>query len=199
MTHDRPGRSSILASGTRQPDPDATLVARARAGDADAQRALYDRHVGVVYRFIFRLSGRKESAEEWTQDTFVRAFSRLDQFRGEAAFATWLRTIALNLTRNGLATILRREAYAAPLDEANDVAHDTPMSDPDLADRLDAAIGALPQGTRAVYVMHDLEGYTHEEIASHLGIAEGTSKSQLSRARARLRVALAPFRNMECA
>jgi len=173
-------------------------VARARLGDPDAQRALYDRHVGPVYRFIFRLTGRRESTEEWTQDTFVRAFARLDQFRGDAAFATWLRTIALNLTRNGLATLLRREARAAPLDDALDVAT-APVSDPDLADRLEAAIAALPTGTRAVYVMHDLEGYTHDEIATHLGIAEGTSKSQLSRARARLRTALAAFRNMECA
>ncbi|MCA0377585.1 MAG: RNA polymerase sigma factor [Gemmatimonadetes bacterium] len=198
MTHDPPSRPVPLAPGPRAPDPDAALVARARLGDPDAQRALYDRHVGPVYRFIFRLTGRRESTEEWTQDTFVRAFARLDQFRGDAAFATWLRTIALNLTRNGLATLLRREARAAPLDDALDVAT-APVSDPDLADRLEAAIAALPTGTRAVYVMHDLEGYTHDEIATHLGIAEGTSKSQLSRARARLRTALAAFRNMECA
>lgn len=178
---------------------DLALVTRVRAGDPAAERELFMHHSAAVYRLIYRLTGRSDQAQDWTQDTFIRAFSRLHQYRGEASLATWLRTIAVSVTRNRLETVLRREAFAAPMEEAQVVAAPDTRADPDLRDRLDAAIAALPTGTRAVYVLHDLEGYTHEEISAQLGIVEGTSKSQLSKARARLRVALAPFRNTECA
>ncbi len=175
------------------------LVARVRGGDQAAERDLFQHHAPAVYRLIFRMTGRADAAQDWTQDTFIRAFSRLHQYRGEASLATWLRTIAVSVTRNRMETVLRREQYAAPMEEAEQMPATEVMSDPDLRDRLDAAIAALPAGTRAVYVLHDLEGYTHEEISAQLGIVEGTSKSQLSKARARLRAALAPFRNTECA
>lgn len=173
---------------------DADLLARLRAGDSTAERQFYDAHVDRVYRLILRMSGRPELAQEWTQDTFLRAFDRLDQFRGDSALSSWLRAIAVSVTLNGLRTHKRREAFAAPLEEATTVvSRNTEHGDPDLRARLEAAIAALPDGTRRVFLMHDVEGFTHEEISEALGCAIGTSKSQLSRARERLRTALAAF------
>lgn len=179
---------------TPQPLSDADLLARLRARDPAAERTFYERHVDRVYRLILRMCARPELAQEWTQDTFLRAFDRLDQFRGDAALGSWLHAIAVSVTLNGLRTHKRREAFAAPLEEATTVAASgAEASDPDLKTRLKAAIAALPEGTRRVFLMHDVEGFTHEEISDALGCAVGTSKSQLSRAREKLRTALAAF------
>lgn len=176
------------------PSADAELLARLRAGDPAAERQFYDANVDRVYRLILRMSGRPELAQEWTQDTFLRAFDRLAQFRGDSALSSWLHAIAVSITLNGLRTHKRREAFAAPLEEATTVvSRSTEHGDPDLKSRLTAAIAALPDGTRRVFVMHDVEGFTHEEISEALGCAIGTSKSQLSRAREKLRTALAAF------
>ncbi len=172
---------------------DTELIDRLKAGDHGAERDFYERHVDRVYRLILRMSGRPELAQEWTQDTFLRAFSRIEQFRGDSALSSWLHAIAVSITLNGLRTHKRREAFAAPLEEATTVARWSGESDPDLKVRLRAAIAALPDGTRRVFVMHDVEGFTHEEIGEALGVAVGTSKSQLFRAREKLRVALAAF------
>jgi len=169
------------------------LVASARRGDPSAHRALYDAHVDRIYRLTYRLAGREDMARELTQDTFVRAFAGLDGYRGDCAFGTWLHTIAVSVTLNALKRWKRERARAAPLEDASAVAQRTHLSDPLLRDRLAAAVGALPEGCRIVFMMHDAEGYTHEEIADTLGIDAGTSKAQLSRARAKLRVALAGF------
>lgn len=177
-----------------QAPSDAELLARLRARDPAAERYFYDTHVDRVYRVILRMCGRPELAQEWTQDTFLRAFDRLDQFRGDAALGSWLHAIAVSVTLNGLRTFKRREAFAAPLEEATTVPDSAAeASDPDLKTRLKAAIAALPDGTRRVFLMHDVEGFTHEEISEALGCAVGTSKSQLSRAREKLRAALAAF------
>ena len=172
---------------------DAELIDRLKVGDHRAERDFYERHVDRIYRLILRMSGRPELAQEWTQDTFLRAFSRIEQFRGDSALSSWLHTIAVSITLNGLRTHKRREAFAAPLDDATTVAGWPGESDPDLKVRLRAAIAALPDGTRRVFVMHDVEGFTPEEIGEALGVAVGTSKSQLFRAREKLRVALAAF------
>ncbi len=172
---------------------DRDLVDRLRTGDHTAERDFYDRHVDRVYRLILRMSGRPELAQEWTQDTFIRAFSRIEQFRGDSAVSSWLHTIAVSITLNGLRTQKRRDAFAAPLEDAITVAQASVECEPDLKVRLKAAIEALPAGARAVFVMHDVEGFTHEEIGEALGVAIGTSKSQLFRAREKLRVALAAF------
>ena len=180
---------------TRPPalDGQQLLVDRARRGDPAAQRALYDAHVERVYRLTYRLSGREEMARELTQDTFVRAFAGLDAYRGDSAFATWLHSIAVSVSLNELKRRKRQQTREAPLDEALLMARSTPIGDPVLRDRLAAAVDALPEGCRAVFMMHDAEGFTHEEIGMALGISAGTSKAQLSRARAKLRVALAGF------
>jgi len=171
---------------------ETSLVDRARAGEPAAQRALYDAHVDRVYRVAYRLAGREELAREFTQDAFVRAFQRLDDFRGDAAFGTWMHTIVTSVTLNGLRRHKRNQDREAPLEEAVTIAR--PGGDDfDLRERLARAVAALPEGCRTVFLLHDAEGYTHEEIAATLGVTAGTTKTQLSRARAKLRVALAAF------
>jgi RNA polymerase sigma-70 factor (ECF subfamily) len=169
------------------------LTARARVGDEAAGRALYDAHVDRVYWLAYRLSGRHDLAQDFTQDVFIRAFSRLGEYRGDAAFGSWLHTIAMSVVLNGLRKVKRFDAREAVLDEAATVASATRIAEPDLKDRLAKAIDDLPEGCRAVFLMHDVEGFTHEEIGAALEITAGTSKAQLSRAKAKLRVALADF------
>lgn len=173
---------------------DRLLAARAAAGDAGAARALYDAHVDRIYRLAHRLAGEEDAARDITQDTFIRAFQRLDQFRGEASLSTWLHRIAFSVAANARKAGKRREAREEPLDEGVVLIAAPRRSEPDLTQRLAEAIDALPEGCRTVFVMHDVEGYTHEEIGAALGIQSGTSKAQLFRARAKLRVELAEFR-----
>jgi RNA polymerase sigma-70 factor, ECF subfamily len=169
------------------------IIERARRGDASAHRVLYDAHVERIYRLTYRLTGLEHLARELTQDTFVRAFARIDEFREESAFGTWLHTIAVSVSLNELRRRKREKARTAPLEDATALAQSAPRSDPVLRAKVMDAVNDLPQGCRAVFMMHDAEGYTHEEIAAALGVSVGTSKAQLSRARGKLRVALAQF------
>lgn len=168
------------------------LVRRVLAGDPQAERELYDLHVDRVYRLAYRLVGDDDQAAEYTQETFMRVFQRLDTFRGEAALSTWITSIAYSVVFNGMRKRKRMALREVELDDAMSLGT-TPTPEPDLRASLANAIDRLPVGYRAVFVMHDVEGYTHQEIASVLGIQEGTSKAQLSRARARLRSSLAAF------
>ena len=172
---------------------EAELIARARAGEPAAERALYEAHVDRVYRLAYRLAGDEDLARDFTQDTFIRAFERLHEFRGESQFSTWLHPIATTVALNGLRKVKRFRQRETDLDEGRDVAGTGRNAEPDLKQRLATAIDSLAEGYRTVFVMHDVEGYTHEEIGAALGVETGTSKAQLSRARARLRVALADF------
>lgn len=170
------------------------LVERILRGDAAAERAFYDAHVDRVHRLCHRLSGDDVLAQEYTQETFIRAFARLGGFRGEAALSTWLHAIAVSVTMNGLRKVNRFRARELELDEARHLrAERGRMIEPDLKERLARAIDALPEIYRVVFLMHDAEGYTHEEIGRMLNVAAGTSKARLSRARARLREALSEF------
>jgi RNA polymerase sigma-70 factor (ECF subfamily) len=169
------------------------LIGRVLAGDPSAERTLYDSHVDRVFRLVYRMAGDLDRAEDWTQETFIRAFSRLADFRGEAALSTWIGSIAISVTLNGLRKLRRRNEREVGLDDGMPVGRFPGQADPDLRTRLAQAIESLPEGYRAVFVMHDVEGYTHEEIAASLGVHPGTSKAQLFRARARLREALADF------
>jgi len=169
------------------------LIARVRAGDGAAERALYDAHVDRVYRLAYRLAGDDDLARELTQDTFVRAFERLGSFRGESKLSTWLHAVATSVVLNGLRKAKRFRQRETDLDEATGISSGPPPAEPDLKRRLAQAIDRLPKGYRIVFVMHDVEGYTHEEIGAALGIETGTSKAQLSRARGKLREALADF------
>jgi RNA polymerase sigma-70 factor, ECF subfamily len=170
---------------------DSELIAGARAGDRMAARRLYDRHAPRVYRLIYRSVGDEELAREYTQDTFVKAFQRLEQYRGESAFSTWLHSVAMSMLFTGLRRLRRVRAREFELAAAESLASQENESDPHLRDRLQAELERLPQRLRMPVVLHDVEGFTHREISEMLAIPEGTSKARLAEARARLREALA--------
>lgn len=172
---------------------DQILIARALAGDSDAERALYDAHVDRIYRLAYRFAGSDDLARDFTQDTFIRAFARLREFRGESAFSTWLHQVGVSVMLNGMKKVKRLRNSEVALEHAATVGARHREAEPDLKRRLTEAIDALPDGYRMVFLMHDAEGYTHVEIAAALGIQPGTSKAQLSRAREKLRVALKDF------
>ena len=169
------------------------LIAQVIAGDRLAGRALYDMHASRVYSLAFRLSGDAEKAREFTQDTFIRAFSRLPQFRGDAAFSTWLHRIVVTVVSNARRSEIRFAREVA-LDEAHSIEVTAPQADPDLKECIARAVEKLSDAYRTTLIMHDIEGYTHAEIAGILGVPEGTCKSRLSAARAQLRGDLAAFK-----
>jgi RNA polymerase sigma-70 factor, ECF subfamily len=170
---------------------DRVLIAGARAGDRLAARQLYDRHAPRVYRLIFRMVGEDALAQEYTQDTFVKAFDRLEQYRGESAFSTWLHSVAMSQVLTGFRRRKRLRSRELDLDEAASVATPPDATDPYLRDRLKAELERLPERLRLPVVLHDVEGFTHREIGEMLDIPQGTSKARLFEARAKLREALA--------
>lgn len=175
---------------------DRQLVARCIDGDPLAERALYDAHVERIYRLMHRMAGDPDLAADFTQETFIRAFERLEQFRGDASLSTWLHTIAVSVALNGMRKVKRFRSSTEPvaaIDSDERLALQPTGFTADLKVRLHAAVDALSEKLRPVFVMHDVEGYTHEEIAGVLGIPVGTSKARLFDARAKLRLALAAF------
>jgi RNA polymerase sigma-70 factor (ECF subfamily) len=173
---------------------DRQLVSRCLAGDAIAERELYDAHVDRVYRLAFRMAGDADLASDFTQDTFIRAFERLDQFRGDASLATWMHSITVSVVLNGMRSIKRIRGQTESMDQTSNIAAAEPAGfSPDLKARLHAAIDALSERLRPVFLMYDVEGFSHDEIATALEIPVGTSKARLFEARAKLRVALAAF------
>ncbi len=173
---------------------DTSLLARIRAGDSSAERALYDAHVERVWRLAYRMLGESDQAADCVQETFVKAFARLDGFRGDSSLGTWIGSIAITQALTMLRTRRRQAGRHEPIEAADELGTTHREADPDLKEQLAAAIASLPEGYRTVFVLHDVEGYTHEEIGGMLGVETGTSKGQLSRARARLREKLAVFR-----
>ncbi len=167
------------------------LVARAAAGDVQAFEELYRANVGRVYALCLRMAGDRHLAEELVQESFVRAWQKLPSFRGASAFSTWLHRVTVNVVlghRRSAAS--RARGSASP--EAAEAERTVSAVNPGEAIDLERAIGALPDRAREVFVLHDVEGFRHEEIARLTGIAVGTSKAQLHRARRILRKALAP-------
>ncbi|UCC72189.1 MAG: RNA polymerase sigma factor [Gemmatimonadota bacterium] len=162
-------------------------------GDPAAERRLYDAHVDRIFRLAYRMTGDDDLAQEFTQETFIRAFDRLKQFRGDSALSTWLHAIAVSVVYNGMRKVTRLRKRQVDLKETSGRPVNPVETEPDLKERLAAAIDDLPLGYRTVFVMHEVEGYKHEEIGAALGVSTGTSKAQLSRARAKLREALADF------
>jgi RNA polymerase sigma-70 factor, ECF subfamily len=188
-------RTQPTCHDTSYPTPvdDQQLIAQVLAADPKAERAFYDQHVDKVYRLAYRLAGDGTLAQDFTQETFVRAFARLSQYRGDAALSTWICAICVTVSLNGKRATSTRHAREAGYDEALTFAVTARESEPDLKVRMQTAIDALPEGYRAVFLMHDLEGFTHEEIGRALEIQPGTSKARLFHARRKLRVALAEF------
>ncbi len=170
------------------------LIARVIAGDSRAQRELYDSHVDRVYRLAYRLAGEDELARDFTQLTFIRAFERIVEFRHDSSVATWLHAIAVSVALNGLRTVKKNRERHVPIEEAFGLGTVVRAAEPDLKTRLKAAIDSLSEKYRTVFLMHDVEGFTHDEIGATLGIPAGTSKTRLFQGRAKLREALADFR-----
>lgn len=169
-------------------DEDPTDIDRAVSGDVEAFERLYNRHVGRVQGLARWLLGR-EDVEDVVQDIFIRVWQKLGTFKGKSSFATWLHRLATNV-------ILRRRQQSRAHDtrhsELNDD-HDghAPRSSPELRVDIEHAVRRLPERAREVFVLHDMAGYKHEEIARELGISAGTSRSQLHHARMALRQYLA--------
>ncbi|NJD09437.1 MAG: sigma-70 family RNA polymerase sigma factor [Gemmatimonadetes bacterium] len=162
----------------------------AQQGDATAMRDLYRRYSPRVYAVVRRLAGDDALAEDWAQEAWVRAFRALPRFRGESRFSTWLHRVAVNSALHGRRWRERRTGNEVPLPLAPE-----PYTAPDqtvLRLSIEKALDGLPDGMRQIVVLHDVEGYTHEEIGLELGISAGTSKSQLFKARAKLRQVLRP-------
>ena len=168
----------------------AETVAAAVQGDERGFERLYRTHVGRVYALALRLADNGSHADQLTQDVFVRAWERLATFKGESSFATWLHRLAINLFVSDRRSASRHGRRISESDESLDLAPDVNAVNPGLRLDLDGAIAALPRGARTVFVLHDVEGYQHGEIAQLTGIAVGTSKAQLFRARRLLRQAL---------
>jgi len=163
------------------------LVRRAQAGDQAAFRDLYHQLAGRVYALCLRLTGDAGAAEERTQDVFVRAWDKLRSFRGESAFSSWLHRLAVNVVMNERRTRFRREQRVTPVADPESLERRSGEGSAGLSIDLERAIAALPEGAREIFVLYDIEGYSHAEIAEMTGIAEGTSKAQLFRARHLLR------------
>lgn len=171
------------------PIPETSDAALAASGDAQAFARLYEAHKDRVHGLAYRMAG-PEHAAELTQDVFVRAWQKLGTFRGEAQFGTWLHRLAVNLILGKRAAYATQRARFLDDDGVIDV---LPGRGPNRELGLDfeTAIARLPDGARAVFVLHDIEGYRHEEIARLLGVTSGTTKAQLHRARTMLRRILA--------
>ena len=184
---------AVAVEAQRFVNREPELIARVIAGDRLAARELYDAHAPRVFRLAFRFTGDSDLARELTQETFIRAFAQLGRFRGDSALSTWLHRVTISVVSNGMRKVRRFRTREADLDEAMTLAVESRRADPDLRDKLYRAIDELPEIYRVTLVMHDVEGFTHEEIANVLGVAEGTCKSRLSVARAQLREKLAPF------
>ncbi len=180
------------SDATMARDEESRQVELARAGDPAAFERLYRAHSGKIYALCWRLCGHDAAlAEDLVQDAFVRAWNKLDLFEGKSAFGTWLHRLAANVALSDRRIRLRRVKHEAPADEMVErtATGDRDVSAP-LATDLEQAISALPERARTVLVLYDVEGYRHQEIAEMTGMAVGSSKAQLHRARNLVREAL---------
>ncbi|MDH5643100.1 MAG: sigma-70 family RNA polymerase sigma factor [Gemmatimonadota bacterium] len=180
----------VTNSAALKPSPSDEVLAReiSHNGDEHAFRVLYRRYTPGLYQFALRLLGGNEfDAEDVLQETWITAVKKLPEFRWEASLKTWLTSIALNLCRS---TLRRKDRRWLQVDE--DVSKARATHESERID-LETALSQLAAGYRAVLVLHDVHGYTHEQIGQALSISANTSKSQLSRARKNLRTMLAPY------
>jgi len=172
------------------PPTDQITIRRAINGDEAALRAIWEQHAPRVDAIVRRLVGDPDLAADVAQEVWIQIFRALPSYRGESQFSTWTHRIAVNRTLNALRSLRRLSKSEVELDEHTSlVEHEGDRAL--LAQTIDEAVQQLSPGARAVFVLHDVEGYTHEEIARELGITPGGSKSQLFKARAKLRRLLA--------
>ena len=182
---------AITASADPDGEHERVLVRRAQEGDATAFEQLYRTNVRRIYALCYRLAGEATLAEELAQDVFVKAWQKLASFRGESAFSSWLYPIAVNVALSERRSRRRRTARITSTDDLTPFEKPKRVpAGPEAGFDLERALALLPAGARAVFVLHDVEGYRHEEIGRLTGVATGTSKAQLHRARRLLREAL---------
>ncbi len=173
---------------------ESELIERAKQGDAEAFEALYHLHKRRVYSLCLRMTANTAAAEDLTQEAFLQLFRKIATFRGESAFSTWLHRMAVNVV---LMQLRKKGLPVVPLEDTIDTEEEAPKKelgalDPSLAGSLDRlqllrAVEDLPPGYRSIFVLHDVEGYEHNEIAEIVGCSVGNSKSQLHKARLKLR------------
>ncbi|PYV98068.1 MAG: RNA polymerase subunit sigma-24 [Acidobacteria bacterium] len=188
-------------TGARKPQGDglseAEAIERAKQGDAEAFEVLYNLHKRRVYSLCLRMTANTAEAEDLSQEAFLQLFRKIGTFRGESAFSTWLHRMAVNVV---LMRLRKKGLSVVPLEETMETDEESPKKepgaqDPSLAgavDRLELqrAVEALPPGYRTIFVLHDIEGFEHNEIADMVGCSIGNSKSQLHKARMKLRDSL---------
>jgi RNA polymerase sigma-70 factor (ECF subfamily) len=173
---------------------EAEAIERAKQGDAEAFQVLYDLHKRRVYSLCLRMTANTAQAEDLTQEAFLQLFRKIGTFRGESAFSTWLHRMAVNVV---LMQLRKKGLPVVSLEETMEGEEDAPRKEPGVPDRrltgsvdrlqLQRAVDALPPGYRSIFVLHDVEGYEHNEIAQMVGCSIGNSKSQLHKARMKLR------------
>lgn len=173
---------------------DLELAARCRAGDADAFEELYRQHARRLFSLVVRMVGSADEAEDLLQEVFLQAHRKLAGFRGESTLGTWLYRLTMNHCLDHLRG--RQAKMSRATDSLDDEEAAEPMAPapavPAAINRMDLekAIASLPPGSRAAFLLHDVEGFEHREIAGILGVSEGTSKSQVHKARLKLRALL---------
>jgi len=194
LTDRDPKEAQRQGTGTDKDPNEAELIERAKQGDAQAFQALYDKHKRRVYSLCLRMTANTAEAEDLTQEAFLQLYRKIATFRGESAFSTWLHRLSVNVV---LMQLRKKSLPVVSLEESTQGEEDTPKKDfgaEDLAlagsiDRLQLqkAVDDLPPGYRTIFVLHDIEGYEHNEIATLVGCSIGNSKSQLHKARMKLR------------
>ncbi len=173
-----PGMAVLTEAG---PAEEADWIARAQRSDSGAFEALYRMHIDKVYGLCLRMTGNVAEAEDCAQEAFIQAWNKLDRFRGDSAFSTWLHRIAVNSVLGRM----RKSKRERDRIQAVNVIGDSPAAVADSGQLRDLAeaVDRLPEGARHVFVLYAVYGYSHEEAGDMLGIAAGTSKAQLHRAR----------------
>jgi RNA polymerase sigma-70 factor, ECF subfamily len=173
---------------------EAEAIERAKLGDAEAFEALYSLHKRRVYSLCLRMTANTAEAEDLTQEAFLQLFRKIATFRGESAFSTWLHRMSVNVV---LMHLRKKGLPVVPLEDTIETEEDSPKKEPGAQDpmlagsvdrmQLERAVDALPPGYRTIFVLHDVQGYEHNEIAGMVGCSIGNSKSQLHKARLKLR------------
>lgn len=177
----------MVPAPSLMPDPILADLKAAQGGDGAAFERLYRGHVGRVNALALRLTGDRMRATELVQDAFVRAWEKLGSFRGESSFATWLHRLTVNVFLVNDRSAKRRGAREETWDEPPEVAvREEQGAGPEGRMDLERALARLPEGARTAFVLHEIEGYSHDEIAALSGVAAGTIRAQLFRARRRL-------------
>jgi RNA polymerase sigma-70 factor (ECF subfamily) len=196
----RDSEADQTAVNASRPDQDWELITRCQKGERQAQYELYQRYKDWVFNIALRMANQRQEAEDITQTVFVRLFKKIDSFRGDSAFSSWLYRMTVNLCINHYRKEKKHKDRLSnelsDLEKMQTKGFDRKDERFDLRPYLEKAIRALPEKYRMVFVLHDVEGYNHKEIGKMMNISDGTSKSQLHKARKELRRTLEPYMTM---